>query len=47
MGQLPKVVFYEVAFITGLRLPFSHLYHWLADFMADANLNRHTLRRNK
>ena len=47
MGQSPEVVFYEVAFIVGLRLPFSHLHHRLADFMGDTNLNRHTLRPNK
>ena len=33
MRQSLEVGFYEAAFIVGLRLPFNHLHHRLADFL--------------
>ena len=33
MREMNDVGFYEAAFITRLRLPFSYLYHWLADYL--------------
>ena len=32
-GESYEVGFYKATFIVGLRLPFSHLYHWLTDHL--------------